>query len=82
MCICLRTKQLRRTSLPGPAFHSSFRVVEVQETRLTVQPVDKPDEKTIRVAFNRVRLYPEPISNDEFWPPRRKSRRGRPKKAL
>ena len=62
-------------------FHGPFRVVEVWETGLTVQPVDKPDEKTIRVAFNRVRRCPEPISNDEFWPPRRKSRRGRPKKA-
>ena len=62
-------------------FHGPFRVVEVWETGLTVQPVDKPDEKTIQVAFNRLRRCPEPISNDEFWPPRRKSRRGRPKKA-
>ena len=36
-------------------FHGPFRVVEVWETGLTVQPVDKPDEKTIRVTFNRVR---------------------------
>ena len=48
-------------------FHGPYRVITVYETGLEVRPVNQPEKKPIRIAFNRVRRCPEEIPNT-FWP--------------
>lgn len=54
------------------AFHRPFQVKEVLETGVEVQPIDRPSQETIRVAFDRVRTCPHKVG-DKFWPPRKKA---------
>ena len=51
------------------AFHGPYRVKEVLETGVLVQPVDRPNQES---TFDRVRYCPQEIK-DEFWPPRKKT---------
>jgi hypothetical protein len=43
-------------------FHGPYRVTGVLDTGVTVCPVHRPDEESIRVALNRVRRCPEAIA--------------------
>ena len=48
-------------------FHGPYRIVKLYESGADVQPVDNPRIDPIRVAFNRLRVCANEIS-DEFWP--------------
>ena len=52
-------------------FHGPYRVTTVYETGLEVRPVDQPQKKPIRIAFDRVRRCPEEVPNT-FWPSKSK----------
>ena len=47
-------------------FHGPFRVTEVLDTGVTVKPVHRPQEGSIRVASNRIRRCPHAIASDVF----------------
>ena len=57
----------------GPAdklarpYHGPYRITATHDTGLEVTPVDRPQDITLRVAFNRVHASPEEIGND-FYP--------------
>ena len=53
------------------AFHGPYRIKEVMETGVVVQPVDKPNQEPIRLAMDRVRRCPHQIP-DTFWPTKKK----------
>ena len=50
-------------------FHGPYRIVKLYDNGVDVWPVDRPQEATIRVPFNRLRVCPEEIPN-ESWPPK------------
>ena len=50
-------------------FHGPYRITKMYENGADVRPVDKPKDKPIRVALNRLRVCADEMS-DEFWPPR------------
>ena len=56
-------------------FHGPFRVMDVLETGVIVQPVDRPQDGSIRVAFDRVRRCPTRVPEGVSWPPKRPSRK-------
>ena len=56
-------------------FHGPFRVMDVLETGVIVQPVDRPQDKGIRVAFDRVRRCPTGVPEGVSWSPKRPSRK-------
>ena len=53
-------------------FHGPFRVMDVLETGVIVQPVDRPQDGDIRVSFDRVRRCPIGVLEGVSWPPSRK----------
>ena len=48
-------------------FYGPYRILQVFETGAEVRPVDRPQSKSIRVAFNRLRSCPREVG-DQFWP--------------
>ena len=50
-------------------FHGPYRIIAQDETGVVVRPVDKPQAKSFRVAYDRVRYCSE-LLPDKFWPTR------------
>jgi len=48
-------------------FHSPYRIIAQGETGAVIRPVDKPQAKSIRVAYDRLR-YCSKLLPDKFWP--------------
>ena len=53
-------------------FHGPYRVLEVTTNDAKICPVHSPNSEPIYVSLNRIRHCPDEISEDEFWPPRKK----------
>ena len=48
-------------------FYGPYRIIEQNKLGVVVRPVDKPQSEPIRVAYGRIRRFPDEILN-KFWP--------------
>ena len=49
------------------SFYCPYRIIEQNELEVVVRPEDKPQSEPIRVAYGRIRRFPDEIPN-KFWP--------------
>ena len=64
----------KQRKLARPYF-GPYRVMELHPNGVTVRPVDKPKDPTIRVNIDRVTLCPQELPNTSWLGPKRCSRR-------
>ena len=69
-----RTGKNRKLSRP---YFGPYRVLEVHPNGLTVRPVDRPNEQSIRVNQDRVTVCPKELPDQSWLGRRRSKRRGR-----